>query len=64
MANFKRKKRKEFTIHYCGHRHCKQDEGKLAGNGRNRYLPTYWKNTFFAPVHPWRYNGYPENEVS
>jgi hypothetical protein len=53
MANFKRKRTKEYTYHYCGYRHCIHDQGKMHGNGRDRYLPMYWKH--FVGSRPWRY---------
>jgi hypothetical protein len=57
MANFKRKRPKEYTIHICGYRHCSQDKGKFRGNGRDRYLTGYWKK--LGGRHAWRY-GYLE----
>lgn len=56
MANFKRKRPKEYTIHYCGYRNCKQDQVKFKGNGRDRYLvQMYKKMPLGDKQHAWRY---------
>ena len=54
MANYKRKRVKRMSLRYCGYRSCKQDQGhEITTNGRERYLPTYWKK--FDGSRPWRY---------
>ena len=54
MANFKRKRTKHITESQCGHKHCKYDLVHTpTENGRNRYLPMYWKK--LGGQRPWRY---------
>jgi len=54
MANYKRKRPKEYTNRYCGYRSCKQDKTRYHGNGRNRYLSSLWKK--LGGRKAWRYN--------
>jgi len=53
MANFKRKHPKHRILRDCN-AHCKYDGSHYTSiNGRERYLPMYWKKV--GGRHAWRY---------